>query len=114
MAYIPTDKQQLAIMYLLEYLTEAALAKALPETWQEVIQTAQCASEGGYEIIEDIVDSRCCYFISLPPKARLNTLAAIIASFDEQEFGAPFNKKNAKLLRELQTAESAWPDVINW
>nr|WP_229655742.1 hypothetical protein [Pantoea sp. 201603H] len=70
MGYIQTDKNQLSVMYAFEYLVESALKESDRITSDDIIQTAKYASDSDFNFIEDNIDSRCCYFISLSPEQR--------------------------------------------
>lgn len=68
MAYIEVNKKQLSLMYSFEHILEAALKKLMPESWEDLIRTAKCASDSDFRSIESNLDSRCCYFANLQPK----------------------------------------------
>jgi hypothetical protein len=80
-AFIPTTRRDQAIVYELEALIEEAVRSALPG--QEALILAQMQSIGAeHHLIEDLVDSRCRYFIGLPPAQRLKQLPALLDTFD--------------------------------
>jgi hypothetical protein len=69
MGYIQTDKNQLSVMYAFEYLIESALTES-ERTTSNDIMLVKYASDSDFNFIEDNIDSRCCYFISLSPEQR--------------------------------------------
>lgn len=82
MAYIEVNKKQLSLMYSFEHILEAALKKLMPESWEDLIRTAKCASDSDFRSIESNLASRCCYFANLHPELRKKQLRNILCSFD--------------------------------
>jgi hypothetical protein len=66
-----SDRQnQLSVMYAFEYLIESALTESERTTSNDIMLTVKYASDSDFNFIEDNIDSRCCYFISLSPEQR--------------------------------------------
>jgi hypothetical protein len=57
-------------MYAFEYLIESALTESERTTSNDIMLTVKYASDSDFNFIEDNIDSRCCYFISLSPEQR--------------------------------------------
>ncbi|CAH2934444.1 MAG: hypothetical protein CPSOU_6551 [uncultured Paraburkholderia sp.] len=80
MAFIPTDRKDQSVMYALEHLVEQALRAALPTGAEQILEQMRRIEPSTH--IDDVIDSRCGYFVSLPPKQRLAQLATVLASLD--------------------------------
>ncbi len=53
-----------------EYLIESALTESERTTSNDIMLTVKYASDSDFNFIEDNIDSRCCYFISLSPEQK--------------------------------------------
>ena len=63
-----SDRQnQLSVMYALNTWIESALTESERTTSNDIMLTVKYASDSDFNFIEDNIDSRCCYFISLSP-----------------------------------------------
>lgn len=82
MAFIPTNKLDQAIMFELEHVVESAVRAATPVLADEIIHRTRSAANATYVHLESVLDSRCRYFIALPPKERLKMLPKVMATFD--------------------------------
>ncbi|EGC7113125.1 hypothetical protein H9T43_002302 [Salmonella enterica] len=114
MGYIPTDKNQLSVMYGFEYLLELALKESNPIISDDIMQIARYTSGSDFNFIEDNIDSRCCYFINLSPAQRKKQLASIIHSFDSLWGKYTREKQDIKMLNEMNSTIWDWPEDINW
>jgi hypothetical protein len=111
MGYIQTDKNQLSVMYAFEYLIESALTESERTTSNDIMLTVKYASDSDFNFIEDNIDSRCCYFISLSPnKKNVNQYC----SFFSFIMGNAREKQDIKMLNEMNNTSWVWPDNINW
>lgn len=82
MAFIPTNKLDQAIMFELEHVVESAVRAAVPILADEIIYRMSCIGSASYMHLDSVLDSRCRYFIELPPKQRLKTLPKLMETFD--------------------------------
>lgn len=82
MAFTPTSKLDQALMFELEYVVESALRMAIPVTADEVIHRMSRIGSAPYMHLDNVLDSRCRYFIELPVKQRLVTLPKLMETFD--------------------------------
>jgi len=114
MAYIQTDKKQLSVMYAFEYVLESALADLFPKSHVEIMTVARHASDSDAEWLEDNTDSRCCYFIQLPPEFRTQLLCKILCSMDALWSKYTRDPQDKKMLRDINNTAPDWPDDINW
>ena len=114
MGYIQTDKNQLSVMYAFEYLIESALTESERTTSNDIMLTVKYASDSDFNFIEDNIDSRCCYFISLSPEQRKKKLISIVRSFIHYGVSMPVKKQDIKMLNEMNNTSWVWPDNINW
>ncbi|HHR4052985.1 TPA: DUF6904 family protein [Salmonella enterica] len=114
MAYVQTDKKLLSVMYAFEYILESALADLSPESHGEIMKAARNASDSDAEWLESNIDSRCCYFITLPPEFRSQLLCKILCSMDAQWSKYTRDPQDNKMLRAINNTASDWPDDINW
>lgn len=112
--YIQMDKNLLSVMYAFEYLLETALKELSPTTYDDIIKIAKSASGSDFNFIEDNIDSRCCYFINLPPERRKKQLVNILHSFDSLWGKYASEKQDIKMLSEMNSTEWLWPDDIIW
>ena len=81
-AFTPTSKLDQALMFELEYVVESALRMAIPVTADEVIQRMSRIGSAPYMHVDNVLDSRCRYFIELPAKQRLVTIPKLMETFD--------------------------------
>lgn len=81
MAFIPTTKLHHAIMFELEHLVESALDEALPDAAADIKRAMYCVGAEPYQHLDDVLESRCRYFISLPAAQRLSVLPALMDTF---------------------------------
>ncbi|WP_394475174.1 DUF6904 family protein [Ralstonia mannitolilytica] len=93
MAFTPTNKLDQAIMFELEHVVESAVRAAMPVLADEVIHRALSAANVPYVHLAGVLDSRCRYFIALPPERRLKMLPTVMATFDPMN-GYPTNSEN--------------------
>ncbi|GKQ01411.1 hypothetical protein NUKP74_51130 [Klebsiella quasipneumoniae] len=114
MGYIQTDKNQLSVMYAFEYLIESALTESERTTSNDIMLTVKYASDSDFNFIEDNIDSRCCYFISLSPEQRKKQLISIVRSFHSLWGKYAREKQDIKMLNEMNNTSWVWPDNINW
>ncbi|EHP4170959.1 hypothetical protein KO950_000801 [Salmonella enterica] len=114
MAYIEVNKKQLSLMYSFEHILEAALKKLMPESWEDLIRTAKCASDSDFRSIESNLDSRCCYFANLHPELRNKQLRNILCSFDPLWGKYVREAQDIKVLNEMNNTIWDWPENINW
>jgi hypothetical protein len=114
MAYVQTDKKQLSVMYAFEYIVESALADLSPENYGEIMKVARHASDSEAEWLEDNIDSRCCYFIQLPPEFRTQLLCKILCSMDALWSKYNRDPQDNKILRAINNTVPDWPGDINW
>lgn len=114
MAYIEVNKKQLSLMYSFEHILEAALKKLMPESWEDLIRTAKCASDSDFRSIESNLDSRCCYFANLHPELRNKQLRNILCSFDPLWGKYVREAQDIKMLNEMNNTIWDWPENINW
>ena len=112
--YMLTDKNQLSVMYAFEYLIEIALKESIPLISGDIIQIAKSASNSDFRFIEDNIDSRCCYFISLPPEQRKKQLASVLRSFDSLWGKYAQERQDINMLNEMNHSVWEWPDDIKW
>lgn len=82
MAFIPTNKLDHAIMFELEHVVESAVRAAMPVTADEVIHRMGCIGSASYIHLDTVLDSRCRYFIEVPPKQRLKMLPKVMETLD--------------------------------
>ena len=82
MAFLPTTKREQATLFEFEYVLEAAVRQALPVTADELWLRVRCAMIATYAELDLIIDSRCCYFLELPPAKRLAALDRVLETFD--------------------------------
>ena len=82
MAFNPTNKLDQSIMFELEHVVESAVRAATPVLADEVIHRTRSAASATYVHLDSVLDSRCRYFIALPPKQRLKMLPKVMATFD--------------------------------
>ncbi|EPU4092949.1 DUF6904 family protein, partial [Klebsiella pneumoniae] len=114
MGYIQTDKNQLSVIYAFEYLIESALTESERTTSNDIMLTVKYASDSDFNFIEDNIDSRCCYFISLSPEQRKKQLISIVRSFHSLWGKYAREKQDIKMLNEMNNTSWVWPDNINW
>uniref|UniRef100_UPI0040553DEF DUF6904 family protein n=1 Tax=Citrobacter portucalensis TaxID=1639133 RepID=UPI0040553DEF len=76
--------------------------------------TVKYASDSDFNFIEDNIDSRCCYFISLSPEQRKKQLISIVRSFHSLWGKYAREKQDIKMLNEMNNTSWVWPDNINW
>jgi len=81
MAFIPTDRMDQSVTYELEHLIDRAVREASPAGADEILQQMNRIREAPAHV-ETVIDSRCGYFVSLPPKQRVPQLAMLLASLD--------------------------------
>jgi hypothetical protein len=81
MSFVPTTRGDQAVAYGIEYLIECAVRKALPGQEDGIIRLMHTIGIHPSHI-EDVINSRCRYFIDLPPKERLKMLPDVLQSFD--------------------------------
>jgi len=82
MAFISTNKLDQAIMFELEHVVESAARSAMPIVADEILNRIRCIGNSPYRYLENVLDSRCRYFIELPTKQRLKVLPKLMATFD--------------------------------
>lgn len=82
MSFIPNNKLDQAVMFELEYHLETAIELAMPGTAKEVIQWISRIGSNPYQQTDSVLNSRCRYFIGLPPKERLLALPKLLETFD--------------------------------
>lgn len=83
LAFMPTNKLDQSLMFELEYAVELALQKALPTlTHEEIDRMIYGICGGPYNHLENILDSRCRYFVGLPPEKRLKSLPILMNTFN--------------------------------
>jgi hypothetical protein len=63
-------------------VVESAGRAATPVLADEVIHRTRSAASATYVHLDSVLDSRCRYFIALPPKQRLKMLPKVMATFD--------------------------------
>jgi len=81
MGFIPTNRNDQIVAFELENLIEGAAAKALPGRAEEIMSLM--ARVGGCQShIDEVLDSRCRFFIDLPPSKRIKMLPSVLESFD--------------------------------
>lgn len=114
MAYIQTDKKQLSVMYAFEYILESALSDLFPENHWEMMKVARNALDSDAKWLEDNINSRCCYFIQLPPEFRTQFLSKILFSMDAQWSKYTQDPQDSNMLIAINKMASDWPDEINW
>jgi len=83
MAYITSSKLDQALIFELEYVVESAISEVMPVNAGEIISLMRNLGSLSCAHIEELIDSRCVYFIELPSKSRLRELPKLMASFDE-------------------------------
>jgi len=81
MAFIPTDRMDQSVMYELEHLVQRAVREASPAGADGILAQMRRLGEA-HAHVEAVIDSRCGYFVSLPPKQRIPQLAMLLASLD--------------------------------
>ena len=109
-----SDRQnQLSVMYAFEYLIESALTESERTTSNDIMLTVKYASDSDFNFIEDNIDSRCCYFISLSG-AKKKQLISIVRSFHSLWGKYAREKQDIKMLNEMNNTSWVWPDNINW
>jgi hypothetical protein len=82
MGFLPTSKRDHATMYDLEYVIEAAIDQAVGPDAEELIEWIPRLGAAPYPHLDSVLNSRCIYFIKLPPKKRLRALIPLLESFD--------------------------------
>ncbi|PKY09683.1 hypothetical protein B1757_13855 [Acidithiobacillus marinus] len=83
LAFMPGNKLDQSLMFELEYVVELALQKALPTlTHEEIDRMIYGMSGGPYKHLENILDSRCRYFVGLSPEKRLKSLPMLMETFN--------------------------------
>lgn len=81
MAFMPTDRMDQSVMYELEHLVDRAVREASPAKAEGILVQMKRLG-AAHEHVEEVIDSRCGYFVSLPPKQRVTQLAMLLASLD--------------------------------
>ncbi len=81
MAFMPTTRQDQSIAYELEWLIESAAREALPGREEQIMELMHRIGEAQSHV-EEVIDSRCHYFIDLPPNNRLKMLPKVLESLD--------------------------------
>lgn len=81
MSFIPTNKREQSLMFELEYVVESALRDAIPITADALIHRISSIGSDLYSHLETVLDSRCLYFIELPPSQRLKLLPRLMETF---------------------------------
>lgn len=81
MAFVPTNRNDQIVAYELEYIVECAANKALPGRGEEIMSLMRRIGSSQHHI-QKVLDSRCRYFIELPPAKRLRMLPSVLESFD--------------------------------
>ena len=81
MAFIPTDRMDQSVMYELEHLIERAVRELSPAGAEQILEQIWRIGQGQAHV-ETVIDSRCGYFVSLPPRQRVAQLAMVLASLD--------------------------------
>ncbi len=100
-------------MYAFEYLIESALTESERTTSNDIMLTVKYASDSDFNFIEDNIDSRCCYFISLSPSKE--KAVNQYCSFFHSLWGKyAREKQDIKMLNEMNNTSWVWPDNINW
>lgn len=110
MGYIQTDKNQLSVMYSFEYLIEMALKELDKICSDDIIQSVKYISNSDFNFIEDNIDSRCCYFISLSPEQRKKQLINIVLSFDSSWGKYSCEKQDIRMLNEMNNTSWVWTE----
>lgn len=114
MSFIPTNKREQSLMFELEYIVESALRDAIPITADALIRRMSSIGSDLYSHIEMILDSRCLYFIELPPKQRLIQLPRVMESFSycyDIIFKGIIGKKDELIPPDaFANTEKEWPD----
>ncbi|MDW1226350.1 DUF6904 family protein, partial [Klebsiella pneumoniae] len=87
--------------YAFEYLIESALTESERTTSNDIMLTVKYASDSDFNFIEDNIDSRCCYFISLSPEQRKKQLISIVRSFHSLWGKYAREKQDIKMLNEM-------------
>ncbi|CAM2198531.1 transposase (plasmid) [Paraburkholderia kururiensis] len=116
MAFIPTDRMDQSVMYELEHLVDRAVREATPAGADEILEQMKRLGEA-HAHVETVIDSRCGYFVSLPPKQRVTQLAMLLASLDSMYgFRVELARRNgAEGVISLDSFEpyaagAEWPD----
>lgn len=116
MAFMPTTKLQQASVYELEYIVEKGLQEAMGIEADEALSKLDCI-HGSYKHIAETYNSRCVYFLKLPPESRLMLLPRIIESFDPmyeylpQAKGSAFLKAGYLPQSVFALMPKEWPEV---
>ena len=117
MSFVPTTRNDQIVAYELEYLIECAANKALPGRGEEIISLMYRI--GSYQKhIEEVLDSRCRYFIDLPLAKRLKMLPSILESFNpmfdfrsKRSFAVPgLDKLSPEDFEKYQDESLNWPE----
>lgn len=82
MGFVPTSRLEQATAFELEHVVERALRTAAPNRADEIIDLMSRIGAAPYAHIDALLDSRCLYFIELPPTKRLAALPRVLESFD--------------------------------
>lgn len=80
--HVPTSQMAQGLLFELEETVHAAAEAALPGKGHEVMEHMARIGANTGQIIEPLLYSRACYFISLPPSDRLAALIPVLASLD--------------------------------
>lgn len=81
MGFIPTNRNDQIVAFELEYLIESAAEKVFPGRAEDIMNLMTRVG-GCQSHIDEVLDSRCRFFIDLPPAKRLKMLPAVLESFD--------------------------------
>jgi hypothetical protein len=114
MAFMPTTRLDQAVAYELEAAIEAAAADAVPGQEQLVMQRMQRMG-AVQRHIETVLDSRCRYFIALPPEQRLPMLLPLLDTFEPMYESLWRHRSDAKAIppetfKRFQNTAGDWPD----
>jgi len=116
MAFVPTNRNDQIVAYELEYIVECAADKALPGRGEEIMDLMRRIGYSQHHI-DEVLDSRCRYFIDLPPSRRLKTLPPLLESFNPM-FEYPSRRSEVRRadrlysedFKKYQDESRNWPD----
>lgn len=80
MGFMPTNRNDQAVMYGLESVVSDALEQMLPGTGESFLKSASFAAHNDEASFQSKVISRTCYLLTLTPAARKKHLGAIVDS----------------------------------
>jgi hypothetical protein len=102
------------MMISYQELVRTSLTESERTTSNDIMLTVKYASDSDFNFIEDNIDSRCCYFISLSPEQKKKQLISIVRSFHSLWGKYAREKQDIKMLNEMNNTSWVWPDNINW